>query len=477
VLVNLVGNAIKFTEKGDILVLAAQVTRNRPDGGVQPFLQISVRDTGIGIAADKIARLFEAFTQADQSTTRKYGGTGLGLAISRKLCRLMGGEISLASQEGVGSNFFFEVPLRVAPEDNTSLAEEQQWLAAVAGRQVRVIASQETTAGLLAHYGALFGMQVDVRLLKYGTTVHSALESVPPIVIVDAGTHVRPEITQLAADVRRLGLDVVGLVPIGFEQIRQSLQDSAGPRAVLIHKPVGRRDLLKALAQAVSMPPESLTPAAPNIGALPLAAAPPVSPEASNAQDTPALPGFEVAAPIATAAPAASPFLGTEAPAPAGHASATIVPAPANEASATQSSQSPGPTTFATQHPARILLVEDQPMNQKLTKLMLNRLGYKEVDLAENGREAVDLVERRDYDVVLMDLQMPIMGGEDAAREIRGNLLLKHQPVIVAVTGYALSGVRESCYESGMNEFLTKPVSLENLRETLSRSLSTSGRA
>ena len=115
-------------------------------------------------------------------------------------------------------------------------------------------------------------------------------------------------------------------------------------------------------------------------------------------------------------------------------------------------------------------------MNQKLTRLMLNRLGYKEVDLAENGREAVDLVERSAYDIVLMDLQMPIMGGEDAAREIRGNLLLKHQPVIVAVTGYALSGVRESCYESGMNEFLTKPVSLENLRETLSRSLSSGGR-
>ena len=116
-------------------------------------------------------------------------------------------------------------------------------------------------------------------------------------------------------------------------------------------------------------------------------------------------------------------------------------------------------------------------MNQKLTKLMLNRLGYEQVDLAENGQEAVDLVGQRDYDLVLMDLQMPVMGGQDATREIRGNHNLKHQPIIVAVTGYALSGVRESCYESGMNEFLTKPVSLDVLRDTLARTLPSDARA
>ena len=108
---------------------------------------------------------------------------------------------------------------------------------------------------------------------------------------------------------------------------------------------------------------------------------------------------------------------------------------------------------------------------------MLNRLGYSQVDLAENGQEAVDLVGKRDYDVILMDLQMPVMGGQDATREIRNNRHLKHQPVIVAVTGYALTGVRESCYESGMNEFLTKPVSLDTLRDTLTRSLVPEGRA
>jgi CheY-like chemotaxis protein len=135
------------------------------------------------------------------------------------------------------------------------------------------------------------------------------------------------------------------------------------------------------------------------------------------------------------------------------------------------------PEEHADRQSARILLVEDQPVNQKLTRLMLNRLGYSQVDLAENGKEAVDLAAQHEYDLVLMDLQMPVMGGQDATREIRGNLRLKHQPVIVAVTGYALPGVRESCYESGMNEFLTKPMSLDTLRETLSRTLVLENRA
>jgi hypothetical protein len=262
ILVNLVGNAIKFTANGEILVLASQVTRKRPDGGSQPYLQISVRDTGIGIPADKVNSLFQAFTQADQSTTRKYGGTGLGLAISRKLCNLMGGAINVASQEGVGSNFFFEVPLLVAPEDNNSLAEEQKWLATVAGRPVRIIAAQDTTAGLLAHYCEIFGAQADVRVLQPGTLPASMLASAPPTIILDAGAVVRREVTELAAQARSMGLGIVGLVPIGLEQIRQSFQNSAGPKAVLVNKPVGRRDLLKALAQAIVSPADPVTASA-----------------------------------------------------------------------------------------------------------------------------------------------------------------------------------------------------------------------
>jgi signal transduction histidine kinase/CheY-like chemotaxis protein len=482
VLVNLVGNALKFTGQGEILVLASQISRKRPGGGEQPFLQISVRDTGIGIAEDKLASLFEAFTQADESTTRKYGGTGLGLAISQKLCHLMGGAINVASQEGVGSNFFFEVPLFVAPEDNSTLAEEQEWLAAVANRPVRVIAAHETTAGLIAHYCELFGVKADVRVLQPGAVASSMLTLAPPTVIIDAGSSVRQEATEMAAHARSMGLGVVGLVPIGFEQFRQAFQNSAGPRGVLVHKPVGRRDLLKALAKAIHAPAEAVAPPPPVVVPPPGAVASPVPTRAFPAAP-PAPQTQAFVAPAATVVPTAqqpaSPFISAPtAPAP----SPAPVPTPAPVPATLPSAVAPPPRaaaaeTSATDHQARILLVEDQPVNQKLTRLMLNRLGYSQVDLAENGQEAVDLVGKRDYDVILMDLQMPVMGGQDATREIRNNRQLKHQPVIVAVTGYALTGVRESCYESGMNEFLTKPVSLDTLRDTLTRSLVAEGRA
>ena len=126
------------------------------------------------------------------------------------------------------------------------------------------------------------------------------------------------------------------------------------------------------------------------------------------------------------------------------------------------------PDQFATKYPARILVVEDQPMNQKIVQMMLQKLGY-EVCIANNGREGVDKVASNNMDLVFMDLQMPVLGGIDATREIRANFGLKRQPVIIAMTGYALSGVRESCMEAGMNDFLTKPLSVDDLREAIVR--------
>ena len=126
---------------------------------------------------------------------------------------------------------------------------------------------------------------------------------------------------------------------------------------------------------------------------------------------------------------------------------------------------------FAVQYPARILLVDDQPLNHKIVTLFLQRLGYKNVDIANNGQEGVEMVNRGGYDIVFMDLQMPVMGGVEAAKEIRGNFLLKQQPAIIAMTGHALSGVKESCMEAGMNDFLTKPVSLDDFRRVIPQCL------
>lgn len=122
---------------------------------------------------------------------------------------------------------------------------------------------------------------------------------------------------------------------------------------------------------------------------------------------------------------------------------------------------------FASLNPARFLLVEDQPLNQKISTMLLQRLGYGKVDIANNGQEAVEKVAQGTYDIVFMDLQMPVMGGIDATRAIRGNFQLKHQPAIIAMTGHALTGVKEECREVGMNAFLTKPVSLDDFRRVI----------
>jgi CheY-like chemotaxis protein len=132
-------------------------------------------------------------------------------------------------------------------------------------------------------------------------------------------------------------------------------------------------------------------------------------------------------------------------------------------------SAGPAGSTFADQYPARILLVEDQPLNQKISSMLLQRLGYATVDIANHGQEAVEMVARNHYDIIFMDLQMPVMGGIDATREIRGNFLLKQQPAIIAMTGHALTGVREACREAGMNDFLAKPVSLDDFRRAIPR--------
>ena len=418
ILVNLVGNSIKFTEHGEILVLAAPVTRERQGGGEEVFLQISVRDTGIGISQEKLSGLFKAFTQADVSTTRRYGGSGLGLAISSKLCHLMGGEIHVTSEEGTGSNFYFEIPLRVAPEDNGTLIEEQRWLAVLAGRRARVITGHHTTAGILMHHCGQFGMSADAVQLDPQFAPAALLEGAPQLIILDASAALPGVAVQVAKEAHRRGLITIGLVPFGQEQIRHALQSAVGERGWFISKPAGRSELLRNFAAALSS------------GAFNQAASPTVAPPPSP--------------------PAAAVPVVVESPRPAPAAAAA---------------------SFATEHPARILLVEDQPMNQKLANMMLQRLGYDRVDLAQDGREAVDLVQNNNYDLILMDLHMPVMGGEEAAKEIRGNFLLKRQPVIVAVTGYALSGVRESCMQVGMNDFVTKPVSLDMLRDVISRSL------
>jgi signal transduction histidine kinase/CheY-like chemotaxis protein len=487
VLVNLVGNAIKFTEKGEILILARQVVR-KSEQGEMPYLHFSVRDTGIGIPPDKLGHLFQAFTQADSSTTRKYGGTGLGLAICRKLCRLMGGEISVTSEEGQGSDFFFELPLRIA-QDDAGREEEIGWLDTLRGSRIVYHSPHTTTQQILSQ--TLQQWAVPAIALPQLPEPASALSrdlGDAPVFIFDASAHTPESALPILNAATSQGTGILVLLPLTLWKLRDQFAPHGYPRFIKLSKPAKRRELLRSLAELVKMPRVIPAPPTPPVLQQPTLRPPthpfstPVGWGSPPASQTPAF------TPAAMPAPDPNPvWLQPVPPAPptppsltglfqtqesashhtrageAGHDAQ--ISQPTNRAFSTAAMA--GGDSFAKLNPARILLVEDQPLNQKIATMLLQRLGYAQVDVANNGQEAVDMVSTGSYNLVFMDLQMPVMGGMDAARSIRSNFHLKNQPAIIAMTGHALTGVKEECKEVGMNAFLTKPVSLDDFRKAI----------
>jgi signal transduction histidine kinase/ActR/RegA family two-component response regulator len=464
VLVNLVGNAIKFTNKGEILILARQVSRKNKVGDIA-HLHFSVRDTGIGIPADKLSGLFQAFVQADTSTTRKYGGTGLGLAISKKLCHLMGGEISFVSEEGRGSDFFFELPLRIAP-DIEGREEELSWINAIKDRRIVYHSPYPTTQQIIQQTLHLWGAvgitqsKVNLPLAELARNLEDAA-----VFLLDASEHL-PEtsrqITQVAA---AKGAAVILLLPYTLWKLRDQYAAPDNHRFVKLAKPAKRRDLLRSLAELLRMPR--------NVSSLQTSGLRLPSPPMLQPMLQPLV--LEAIAqqsrisrqPIATKPHPVSiedkgQFTQNRAGA-VGH-DAHIFQSTNRAIAAASNAHG---DSFATSHPARILLVEDQPLNQKIAIMLLQRLGYTEIDIANHGQEAVTMMANAVYDLVFMDLQMPIMGGINAAKAIRGNFNLRNQPAIIAMTGHALTGGKEECKAAGMNAFLTKPVSLDDFRRTI----------
>jgi len=495
VLVNLVGNAIKFTERGEILILTRQVARQTPQGD-KIFLHFSVRDTGIGISSEKIGQLFQAFNQADVSTTRKYGGTGLGLAISKKLIKLMGGEISVVSDEGKGSDFFFEIPLQVAPDDE-SREEELGWMDVVKGRPVALYSSHPTTLQVLNQSLMQWGMTVS-QLRHLDVTALDDVVEEAGLFILDVTGLRHDEAQPILNAAAARGTAIITIMPITSAKLdRERFSPPAGARHTRLAKPLKRRELLRSMSDLYRKPrrvvlapgstaPVSLQPP----GSTPMHWPPPAAVPAPTPMQpaSAAPPGFtpQFYAQPPAQVPAAPPgFTPAAAPEPA-YASQeaagefTAAPSHSRAASGGHDAQISHNTNkaiaraakadadnFASQNPARILLVEDQPLNQKISSMLLQRLGYTKLDIANNGQEAVEMVAQGGYDIVFMDLQMPVMGGIDATRAIRGNFQLKHQPAIIAMTGHALTGVKEECRECGMNAFLTKPVSLDDFRRVI----------
>lgn len=372
VLVNLVGNALKFTPKGEVFVNVQLL--NKPDES-QFEIGFEVRDTGIGIAADKLNGLFDAFTQADRSTTRNYGGTGLGLTISKRLVDLMGGKIAVKSEVGKGTSFHFNI--KVGPVAQPKITDEQQDTAILEGKRLLIVDDNYTQLQALQHHLLFAGMK-PVTASSGTDALHLINTGTFDVVITDLKMPDMDGI-QLAAAIKEghPHLPVVLLNLIGNDVKKQA----PGLFATVMTKPVKQMQLTDALKNALQQKRSS---AKKGTGVL-------------NKK-------------------------------------------------------------FAESRPLNILVVEDNPVNQLLILKILDKLGYHPA-LATTGKEAVDMSANQNFDVILMDVEMPEMDGLQATRYIR-----KHhtnQPVIVAMTASAMVENREECLAAGMDHYITKPINLE----------------
>lgn len=393
VLVNLVGNAIKFTEQGEVRV---SVDWERQEGELV-WLRFSVSDTGIGIEAEQIPRLFGAFTQLDDSTTRRYGGSGLGLSICRHLVELMDGEIEARSKPGEGSTFTFRLPF--VPGE--AVAAELKPDPDLRGLRALVVDDNPSAREILAERLTSF---------TFDTATTSNAEQAFHL-LHDAEREGRP-FRLVLMDWRMPGLN-------GVEAGRRIKQDSEleQPPAVILVTGYGREEVMHQ-AETVGLDGFLIKPVSP-----------------STLFDT----------------------------------VIRVMGGAHDENDAVVHSNVGG---YLQGH---VLLVEDNSVNQQVAREILGGMGL-EVEIAANGREAVDAVNKRDYDLVLMDIQMPEMDGYEATRRIRAEPRFQQLP-IVAMTAHAMSGERERCMAAGMNEHVPKPIDPARLFSTLSRWLKPSDKA
>jgi signal transduction histidine kinase/CheY-like chemotaxis protein len=397
VVTNLVGNAGKFTPRGEILVTVESQVKDAEHTDIR----ISVRDTGVGIPPDKLGVLFEKFSQVDGSTTRKHGGTGLGLAISKQLVELMGGTIGVESRPGEGSTFWFTLPLALDCHAGTGLstAHELKGLRVLIGEHHavirRVLAEQISSRGMDCQTIAS-----GERLIE---NLHEAHDAGVPYqcVLLDwqlPGADAVATVAAIKADPATRDTMVVILASIGeWTTVRRESGDSI--HACLM-KPVRETHLWNALAGAWGKNRE----------------------------------------------------LG-------------VSGGPVKDRLASLSLKLADQLTGA---PARVLVTEDNVVNQRVAVRMLEKLGIQ-VDVAANGRDAVQMFELQSYDLILMDCQMPEMDGYQATQEIRRRQGAGGRVPIIAMTADAMSDARERCMQAGMDDHLAKPVDLNELIDLLQK--------
>jgi len=400
VLVNLLSNAIKFTKTGEIQVQVKLLSAKEEEKQNRSLFHIhfSVRDTGIGIPPDRLARLFKPFTQADPSTAHRYGGTGLGLAISKQLVELMGGKMWAESVPGEGSTFHFTINVLVQPQTAPfALAGRQDQLA---DRRVLIVEHNATSRRLLTEQTTKWGMvpqdaadaQQAMNLLRNSKPFDLAVLDVQ-LPGMDGFT--------LAAEIHQMpalaAMPLLLLTPVGLRH--EASLTARIPLVAFVNKPVKPAQFFEVLTRAFS-----------NTKSLPEPVSPPVKAE----------------------------------------------------------------ETLASRQPLRVLLCDDNTINQKVAVRILQQLGY-EPDLAANGREALEALDRKPYDLIFMDVMMPEMDGLEATRVIRkleqsgGSVNFNSHIIIIAMTAQAMQGDREKCLEAGMDDYLSKPIRPKDVRVVIER--------
>ncbi len=382
VLLNLLSNAVKFTEQGEVVVLVDATETGA--GSYQ--LELAVRDTGIGIPPDRMDLLFTSFSQVDASTTRRFGGTGLGLAISKRLVDLMGGTISVESEQKKGSTFGISLPVTAA--DVPAKIALDDGLAHLAGKRILIVDDNATNREIVTRHARSWGMEpVAVELPT------AALELIASDEPFDIGV----------LDMMMPGMD--GLALAGEIRNRRNAEELP----LLLLTSLGR------LPQAES-------------GSL-------------------------------FSAQLAKPFKASQ-------LYNTLLRLLSRDA--VEEDVEPVADGKRTRSALRILLAEDNAMNQKVALRLLEQLGYR-ADVANNGLEAIETLERRPYDVVLMDVQMPELDGLDATRRICERWSPESRPHIIAMTANALPEDREACFAAGMDDYVAKPIRAEELVAALKR--------
>jgi signal transduction histidine kinase/HPt (histidine-containing phosphotransfer) domain-containing protein len=403
ILVNLIGNAVKFTQQGEVVVevaAAAHGPRAVPLGrqNETEFLRLSeewllhftVRDTGIGIPLEKQNRLFKSFQQVDASTTRHYGGTGLGLAICKRLAELLGGKIWVESEVGKGSAFHFTILAQAST--STTQPPWQNHQPQLAGKRLLFIEDNVTNQRLVALRAGQWGMAVESAASRADAL--RLLASAPPFDVV-------------LLDLQLPGGDALALCEEIWNQpkgrqlpvvllsaVRPRNDDAHAQRAglaIVVHKPIRPAQLLDALCRALSV-------------------------QMQRDKKAPAAPALD--------------------------------------------------SSLAGRLPLRLLLADDNPINQKVGLSVLRKLGYQ-ADVANNGLEVLKLLERNTYDLLFLDVQMPELDGLECARQIRQRWPSHLRPRIVAMTGNALMGDREKCLDAGMDDYISKPVRISELQAAL----------